>query len=604
MKSVVDRFIRKWCLAILMTAIGVIMCLGNNLFAEEIEIVDVEENAVDGISVDSISDVTDHDTEAETLTADDIDAFSDGAEDEVQTEAGFVGENDGIEGSGMCGRNVTWTLDNGVLTISGTGLMYDYTVTTMPWYNMRSEITTVIIENGVTSVGVDAFYDCTNLKNISLTEDVISIGDVAFANSGLTSIVLGKNITKIPNSAFSGCYSLTTVKINGEVTSIDIGAFEDCESLKEINLPSTIKSIGLVAFENCKSLREITLPASLESIGVGAFRGCGLENITIPESVESIETQCFMNCTSLSYAYFMGDSPETIADDAFYRDTFTGCYLADNAWEKSKMKDYGGNITWKAWQPDIAKCTVTLSQSTYAYDGYEKTPSVTVKGGDFTLSKGTDYTLSYENNLNVGTASVIVNGKGKYHGIKNVNFAITSDKLTISVKKNIKKIFKKNQSFSLGASSSGKLTYKSGNKNIASVSSKGIVKMKGIGTTTITIKSVYKNVESAVKVKVTFTPQTVKLQSVKVRGNGTVLITWKREKTASGYEIQYSGSKKFLDTDTASRYAKTNPPKSSIKGEIKKISSGTYYFRVRCYKVVSGKKIYGSWSNIKKVNIS
>ena len=95
--------------------------------------------------------------------------------------------------SGTCGDNLTWTLDDsGTLTISGTGDMYDYTWSTpSPWYSSRSSIKTVIIENGVTSIGYRAFYDCSSLTSITIPDSVTSIGDWAFEDcSNLTSITI------------------------------------------------------------------------------------------------------------------------------------------------------------------------------------------------------------------------------------------------------------------------------------------------------------------------------------------------------------------------------------------------------------------------------
>ena len=133
----------------------------------------------------------------------------------------FVGVAAGAETqTGTCGTNLTWTLeDDGTLTISGTGAMRQYSssysngITTAPW---GAEITHVTIEDGVTSIGYDAFYGCASLTSISISDGVTSIG----------------------GSAFSGCTSLTSISIPDSVTSIGNDAFYNCSKLTGIHIDS------------------------------------------------------------------------------------------------------------------------------------------------------------------------------------------------------------------------------------------------------------------------------------------------------------------------------------------------------------------------------
>ena len=112
--------------------------------------------------------------------------------------------------SGTCGDNLTWDLTDGVLTISGTGPMTDYTYDTYaPWYNYRSSITSVFIGDGLTSIGDYAFSDCSNMASITIPNSVTSIGDCAFYGcSGLTSVAIPNNITSIGVDAFLECENL------------------------------------------------------------------------------------------------------------------------------------------------------------------------------------------------------------------------------------------------------------------------------------------------------------------------------------------------------------------------------------------------------------
>ena len=206
------------------------------------------------------------------------------------------------ESSGTCGENLTWTLsDDGVLTISGTGAMTDYSAS-VPWYSSRSSITSVIISDGVTSIGDKAFYNCSSLTSVTIPNSVTSIGDFAFDGcSGLTSVTIPNSVTSIGDYAFWYCSGLTSVTIGNSVTSIGNYAFWYCSSLTSVTIPNSVTSIGYVAFANCSSLTSVTIPNSVTSIGGEAFAYCsGLTSVTIPNSVTSIGDYAFRDCSSLT----------------------------------------------------------------------------------------------------------------------------------------------------------------------------------------------------------------------------------------------------------------------------------------------------------------
>ena len=172
---------------------------------------------------------------------------------------------------GTCGKNLTWTLDNETLTISGIGAMKNslfYVKELHPqWLNYSRTIEKVVIEYGITSIGNAAFFDCSLLKNITIPNSVTSIGEKAFwFCSSLKSITIPDSVISIGYSAFFGCKSLTSIIIPDSVTTIDDGAFNACSNLKSVTIPDSVKSIGDWVFFRC-DLAEIHYPAgsSIES---------------------------------------------------------------------------------------------------------------------------------------------------------------------------------------------------------------------------------------------------------------------------------------------------------------------------------------------------
>ncbi len=210
--------------------------------------------------------------------------------------------------SGTCGDNLTWTLSGGTLTISGTGAMTSYThdsysdQSNTPWSSYRESITSVIISDGVTSIGNCAFYYCRSLTSVTIPNSVTSIGNEAFWYcSSLTSVTIPNSVTSIGYSAFENCSSLTSINIPNSVTSIRDYAFRRCSSLTSITIPNSVTSIGFSAFSGCSNLTSITIPNSVTRILDSAFSGCSnLTSITIPNSVIRIGDSPFPGCDGLT----------------------------------------------------------------------------------------------------------------------------------------------------------------------------------------------------------------------------------------------------------------------------------------------------------------
>ena len=179
--------------------------------------------------------------------------------------------------------NVTATLyDDYSLVISGQGNMKNWKYfSDVPWYSSyRSEIKSVTIEDGVTTIGPGAFGYCDSLTSVEIPDSVTTIGASAFRDcSSLTSVVIPDSVTTIGNYAFAYCDSLTSTVIPDSVTTIGKEAFYDCDALTSIVIPDSVTSIGWKAFRYCMRLASIVIPNSVTSIGYEAFDCCNILTI-------------------------------------------------------------------------------------------------------------------------------------------------------------------------------------------------------------------------------------------------------------------------------------------------------------------------------------
>ena len=156
---------------------------------------------------------------------------------------------------------IDWKLENGTLTISGTGDIPGSAGA--PWYSRFYEIKKVIIKDGVTNIGENAFSHYTALTSVEIPNSVTSIGESAFfLCTSLTSVTIGNSLMRIGNRAFENCSALLSVELPNSVTSIGYWAFESCFSLTSITIPNSVTSIGNNAFNNCVNLKSFTFKGS------------------------------------------------------------------------------------------------------------------------------------------------------------------------------------------------------------------------------------------------------------------------------------------------------------------------------------------------------
>ena len=210
-----------------------------------------------------------------------------------------------IDAQGECGENASFKLIGNTLYIDGTGVLDAKTLEEGSKYNYTSlfrylpnEIENVIIADGITEIGGNAFDSCKSLKNITIPDSVTGIGYCVFFNcEALESVTIPSSVTQIGNSAFFGCQALKSITIPDSVTKIGLATFEECTSLESITIPSSVTEVRPSAFSDCTSLKSITIPSSVTEIGIDAFNNCtALESITIPGSVTKIGNTAFWNC--------------------------------------------------------------------------------------------------------------------------------------------------------------------------------------------------------------------------------------------------------------------------------------------------------------------
>lgn len=337
--------------------------------------------------------------------------------------------------NGTCGKNANWTLySDGKLEISGTGDMDDYGPKTTetsfmfvpaPWDSQKENITSIVVDNGITHVGAYTFGGCENVISLNISNSVTSLGQCSFDNllkiekisipdsvttidakafsycENLKSITLSNNLSKISSDMFTGCYSLETITIPESVTALSFHSFCDCTSLKKVVLPKGLTDLGEWTFYECHNLEEINIPDGVTQINSGVFENCyKLKSITVPKSVTAIDNgyenvepfnkdyitlKVYDGSFGLNYAKENGFKYEVIAEDISFKknavslnknQTYqlqpvlspSGSIASDIKWTTSNKNivDVKDDGTISAMSKGTATITATLSNGNVA----------------------------------------------------------------------------------------------------------------------------------------------------------------------------------------------------------------------------------------------
>ncbi|MCD8347531.1 MAG: fibronectin type III domain-containing protein [Lachnospiraceae bacterium] len=605
----------KLRIALLLAAVTMVATPANVSLANE---------TLDAIVVEDDIITAEDDTEVETFTMEETESTVSAEIDDGSVEETFIMSVEVADepaavattASGTCGDDLTWTLDSsGVLTITGTGAMTEgWSSSNVPWSKYTGSIKSVSIGDKVTTIGDWAFANCENLTSVVIPDSVTEIGEQAFHYcTSLENVTIGSGVTLIDKRAFLGCESLTNLVIPDNVITIDYWAFHSCSGLTNVSIGSGVETVGSQAFAECSSLKSVTIPPTVNTIGAEAF-GCyflSYADATSTVAVEnSDEAMAIEGGWYVAYEDFLiygytGTAAETYANK--YNITF---------------------ISIGVIQKDISSATATLDSDLYYYDGEAQTPEVTVilESEDeydgyrsvVTLVEGTDYTVTYSNNMNVGTATVTVTGIGNYKGTLTLNFTIESfggtmstglDVCFISNLTNTAKGIKIEWNQVSGASGyyiyrqavSGDLklikTIKSG--STVSYTDKKVVSKNGT-VYSYTVLPYSENADGggaeATIVRLTGTT----LTSIKNSAAGKAKVKWTAVTDVTGYQIQYSTAKSFSSYKIKTVVGETKKAKT-LSGLTK---GKTYYVRIRTYKIVDGVYYYSAWSSKLKVKIT
>lgn len=371
------------------------------------------------------------------------------------------------------------------------------------------------------------------------------VGGSAFRGNHLCNVALPDAVTAVGDGAFS-MNNIYKLKMSNKMTVIPSGAFSMNIRMSSITIPAGVKEIGQTAFAGAR-LKSLTIPKSVTKIGRKAFHLHQMKSLTIPGNVKEVGESAFegtYKAASLE-KLTIENGVKTIGERAFKEGHLSTVVLPDSV-------------------ESIGKAAFQNNTGNTRISGH---PVLVLTNNSKLLKVNTA-----DENFRVQLRSLAKNGT-KVSGVKNKTYSGKSQTQKVSVK---------NSLMTLNSGSEYKVSY-SGNKSVGTAK----IKIIGTGNYNGTITKTFK-----------INPKGTSLKSVK-KGKKSFKATWKKSSKTwtTGYQVQYSTSKKFKKAKTATvkSYKKT-------KVTVKKLKKRkTYYVHMRTYKTVKGKKYYSGWSKVKKV---
>lgn len=361
--------------------------------------------------------------------------------------------------SGKCGTNLTYRIENDTLTITGSGAMQNYSYGTAPWIEMRSNgyggkevycrIEEVIVGEGVTSIGNYAFCDCDYINSVDLPSTMKTIGVSAF--DGCTDLwaELPNGLTTIKERAFA-CSGIDSITIPGTVSTVGTCAFMGCDNLLDVEIREGVTTLSAGSFYFCENLYRVMLPKSLTTFDKGrgalvprvfdespvryfyVFKGSKaetyLKNVGYKSSIRYRETIASITFNQKEYTYtgneicpditVTGSDGKILTEvDNYYLECSNNVNVGTATVNVVGVYGYGGEMsaTFTIKEAPKVITSVTLNSSSFTYTGSAIKPSITVKDDKGNTVSSAYYSVVYNNNINAGTASLTVTGKGDYN---------------------------------------------------------------------------------------------------------------------------------------------------------------------------------------------
>ena len=356
----------------------------------------------------------------------------------------FSGKETYDSGNIPYAMDFSYTYDEGTLYIYGSGAFPSNMPSSTYWTNSSNvkfsagTVTDIIFEDGITKIYEPVLKPFKNVVNVKLPSTLTFLSEKAFAGcSNLETINIPDGITSIYGYTFNNCRKLNNIKLPEGLTYIDDRAFYGCSSLTDLTLPSTLKTINELAFSNGPRFKnnELTIPKGVTTITSRSFENIkDLKTINVENGVTKIEYFAFSDNDSLTRINLPSSikSVGAFACKSYNEEKYATCDIYVDKYKDSIdcSSNWGtdGTIYWKARDfKNTTDNTVVISDvADQTYTGSLIAPNVTVTCNDVELVKDTDYTVSYSNNKNVGTATISITGIGDYTGTITKNFKIVA----------------------------------------------------------------------------------------------------------------------------------------------------------------------------------
>ena len=427
----------------------------------------------------------------------------------------------------------------------------EITITGYDWTAVEVDIPDYIDGLPVTKIAEEAFtariFSTCYLESVTIGDNVKTIGSHAFDwQTSLTDVSFGSGLTTIEPRAFSNCTSLKDPVFGPKLRSVGEYAFAECISINSISLPDSVTYLGDNAFDSCTMMTTVKLPKNLGEIRSNTFYNCKrLSKITFPTKLETIGENAFRLCSSLTQVT-IPKGTKTISADAF-----SDCPYLNRV--------------------NIPKSVTNIGDCAFGFSNQRSTQNWNLVIGCYQGSAGDKYALKY--------------------GFYREYFAnsISDTKITVS-----------NVTYN-GYLRYPKVTVKDGKKTLVNgvdywlqynnnlAVGKGSVTVNGMGSYTgkKTASFIIKPAKTTVK----------RVETLK---KGTAKVVWKRDKQASGYQIILASNSSFTK-NRGSMFIKKNSTTAKTVPGLR--SKKTFYFKVRSYIIVNGKKYYGKCSNVFSIKV-